>query len=191
MKEHEDTKNPKGAGKPEPPDPAEEIKPSDYLRAVKVHLRSGKQKDAFTLLLRASVQFPDEPLILSYYGCLQAGVDKKYRSGVEACKRAIALFRAKKSSGEEVLYPVFYLNLGRAFLAAGKKKDAIDAFHKGLQYDKSNSDLRKELRGLGMRKKPLVPFLDRANPINKCIGMILQKAKKEPEKRRGKGTRGK
>lgn len=191
MKEHDDTKKPKGGGEPAPQNPTEEIKPSAYLRAVKAHLRSGKQKDAFGLLLRASVQFPDEPLILSYYGCLQAIVDKKHRSGVETCKRALALFKGKKSSGEEVLYPVFYLNLGRAYLAAGKKKDAIDAFHKGLQYDKSNSDLRKELRGLGMRKNPPVPFLDRANPINKYIGMILKKAKKEPEKHRGKGTRGK
>jgi len=190
MKGHDDTKKPKSGGEPAPPDPAEEIKPSAYLRAVKAHLRSGKQKDAFGLLLRASVQFPDEPLILSYYGCLQAIVDKKHRSGVEACKRAIAMFKGEKSSGEEVLYPVFYLNLGRAYLAAGKKKDAIDAFHKGLQYDKSNSDLRKELRGLGMRKTPPVPFLDRANPINKYMGIILKKAKKEPEKHRGKGTRG-
>ena len=191
MKGHDDTKKPKSGGESAPSDHAEEIKPSAYLRAVKGHLRSGKQKDAFGLLQRASVQFPDEPLILSYYGCLQAIVDKKHRTGVEACKRAIALFKRKKSSGEEVLYPVFYLNLGRAYLAAGKKKDAIDAFHKGLQYDKSNSLLRKELRGLGMRKPPPVPFLDRANPINKYIGMILQKAKKEPEKHRGKGTRGK
>jgi tetratricopeptide (TPR) repeat protein len=191
MKKRDDPKKPEDAGEPTPPDPAEEIKPSDYLRAVKVHLRGGEQKDAFSLLLRASVQFPDEPLILSYYGCLQAIVDKKYRSGVEACKRALVLFKEKKSSGEEVLYPVFYLNLGRAYLAAGKKKDAIDAFHKGLQYDKSNSDLRKEIRRLGMRKKPPVPFLDRANPINKYIGLILQKVKKEPEKHSGKGTRGK
>ncbi len=192
MKDHNDRKKkPEGAGESAPPSLAEEAKPSDYLRAVKVHLRSGKQKEAFSLLLRASVQFPDEPLILSYYGCLQAVVDKKYRSGVEVCKRAIALFKAKKSPHEDVLYPVFYLNLGKSYLAAGKKKDAIDAFHKGLQYDRSNSVLRKELRGLGMRKKPPVPFLDRANPINKYIGMILQKAKKEPEKSRGKGTRGK
>jgi tetratricopeptide (TPR) repeat protein len=191
MKKRDDPKKPEDAGEPAPPESAEEIKPSDYLRAVKVHLRGGEQKDAFSLLLRALVQFPDEPLILSYYGCLQAIVDKKYRSGVEVCKRAIALFEEKKSSREEVLYPVLYLNLGRAYLAAGKKKEAIDAFHKGLQYDKSNSDLRKELRRLGTRKKPPVPFLDRANPINKCIGLILQKAKKEPEKHRGKGIRGK
>ena len=191
MKEDDDPKGPLGASEPVQPDSAEEIKPSEYLRAVKAHLRSGKQKDAFSLLLRASLQFPDEPLILSYYGWLQATVDKKYRSGVESCKRALALFEDKGSSGEHVLYPVFYLNLGKAYLAAGKKKDAINAFNKGLQHDKSNSDLRKELRGLGMRKKPPVSFLDRANPINKYIGMILQKSKKEPDKRGGKGTRGK
>ena len=189
MKKNDDPKKRGDGGEPAPLHRAEEIKPSDYLRTVKVHLRSGEQKDAFSLLLRASVQFPDEPLIISYYGCLQAIVDKKYRSGVEACKRAIALFKEKKSSREEVLYPVLYLNLGRAYLAAGKKKDAIDAFHKGLEYDKSNSDLRREFRGLGMRKKPPVPFLDRANPINKYMGLILQKAKKEPEKHRGKGTK--
>ena len=191
MKEHGDSKRPGGEREPTSHDAAEEIKPSEYLRAVKAHLRSGKQKDAFSILLRASVQFPEEPLILSYYGWLQAIVDKKYRSGVESCKKAIALFEEKESSGERVLYPVFYLNLGRAYLAAGKKKDALDAFHRGLRYDKSNSDLRKELRGMGMRKKPLLPFLDRANPINKFIGIILQKTKKEPEKRGGKGIRGK
>jgi tetratricopeptide (TPR) repeat protein len=191
MKEHNDPKKPDNASELMSSVPAEQIRPADYLRAVKAHLRSGKLKDAFGLLLQAAVQFPDEPLILSYYGCLQALVDKKYRTGVETCRRAIALFKEKESFGMEVLYPVFYLNLGRAYLAAGKKKDAIEAFHKGLKYDNGNNDLRKELRGLGIRKKPLVPFLDRSNPINKYIGMILQKTKNEPGKGRGKGTRGK
>ena len=125
MKEHDDTKKPKGGGESSPPDPAEEIKPSAYLRAVKAHLRSGKQKDAFGLLQRASVQFPDEPLILSYYGCLQAIVDKKHRSGVETCKRAITLLTKAETFGEELLYPVFYLNLGRAYLAASKKASSL------------------------------------------------------------------
>jgi len=189
MKEYDDSKKPENASEPTST-PAEHVGPGDYLRSVKAHLRSGKQKDAFGLLLQAAVQFPDEPLILSYYGCLQALIDKKYRSGVETCKRAIALFKERESFGMEVLYPVFYLNLGRAYLAAGKKKDAIEAFHKGLKYDNSNNDLRKEMRGLGIRKKPPVPFLDRSNPINKYIGMILQKTKSEPVKGRGKGTRG-
>ena len=165
-----------------------EIRPSDYLRAVRTHLRNDRQKDAHDLLLQATVQYPEDPLILSYFGCLQALVGKKFRNGVETCKRAIHLLKDKGTFSEEVLYPVFYLNLGRAYVAAGRKKDAIDSFKKGLQYDNGNGSLRKELQMLGVRKQPLVPFLDRSNPINMCIGFILHKTKRSAA---GKsGTRG-
>ncbi len=167
------------AGSSANPD-VENVKPSDYLRAVKANLRNGKQKDAFVLLQQAAVRFPDEPLILSYYGCFQALVDKKYRSGVETCKKAIAMLRQKGAFEEELLYPVFYLNLGRAYLSAGKKPDAIEAYTRGLKYDNGNSDLRRELRGLGLRKAPPVPFLDRSNPINKYIGLMLRTVEKTP-----------
>ena len=165
----------------------EEIRPSDYLRAVRAHLQSGKHKDAYSILLQASVRFPEEPLILSYFGCLQAIVDKKYRSGVENCKRAIQLLKKQGSFSEEVLYPVFYLNLGRAYIAAGRKKDAIETLTKGLKYDSGNSDLKKELHGLGVRRQPTVPFLDRANPINKYIGMILKSENKAAPARKSGG----
>lgn len=170
-------------------DQNEEIKPGEYLRAVRSHLRSGKNKEAYGLLLQASVRYPEDPVILSYYGCLQALVDKKFRSGVETCNRAILLLKKQGTSSEEVLYPVFYLNLGRAFVAAGRKKDAIDAFKKGLKYDSGHSDLKKELQGLGVRKQPPVSFLDRSNPINKYIGMILKSEKNAPPggKKGGRG----
>ncbi|MGE5172891.1 MAG: hypothetical protein ACM3MD_03585 [Betaproteobacteria bacterium] len=173
MEKYDEQKKAVSAGEVARQKEAHDARPVDYLRAVKANLRSGRQKDAFRLLQQAAIRYPDDPLILSYYGCLQALVDKKYRSGVETCKKAIGLMKKSKSFGEEVLYPVFYLNLGRAYVAAGKKKDAIEAFNNGLQYDNSNHDLRKELRGMGVRKKPPVPFLDRSNPINKYIGMIL------------------
>jgi len=177
MEKKNGIKNP-GADEPERTEAPEVIKPSDYLRAVRSNLRSGKLKEAYSLLLQATVQHPDDPLILSYFGCLQAIVDKKYRSGVEACKRAIVLLKKQEAFSEEVLYPVFYLNLGRAYVAAGKKQDAMDSFKKGLRYDNGNSDLKKELQRLGVRKQPPVPFLDRSNPINKYIGLLLQKTKK-------------
>ncbi len=172
------------------PDKAGDAKPSDYLKAVKANLRNGKQKNAFVLLQQAAVRFPDEPLILSYFGCFQALVDKKYRSGVETCKKAIALLKRKGAFGEELLYPVFYLNLGRAFLSAGKKPEAIDAYTRGLKYDNSNSDLLRELRGLGIRKSPPVAFLDRSNPINKYIGLMLRSSAKKPEKANKRGAPG-
>lgn len=175
--------DPGGASQPER---GKDLKPADYLRAVKVHLRNGKQKEAFILLQQASIRFPDDPFILSYFGCFQAVVDKKHRSGVDNCKKAITLLKKIGSIDEELLLPVFYLNLGRACVAGGKRKDAIDAFHQGLKYDNGNKDLWKELRGLGERKKPVVPFLDRSNLINIYLGKMLKKGQREKEKSGGR-----
>jgi hypothetical protein len=57
------------------------------------------------------------------------------------------------------------------------KKKAIEAFYKGLTYDHENKDLIREIKKLGMRRKPLMSFLPRSHPINKYIGMILNKLK--------------
>jgi tetratricopeptide (TPR) repeat protein len=184
MREQDDTKKAVNQNRPAPGPSTGVIKPGDYLRAVKVSLRKGNQKEAFNLLQDAALQHPDDPFILSYYGCLQALVGRKYRAGVEKCKQALSMIKRESSFGEEMLYPVFYLNLGRAYVAAGKKKDALDSFEKGLMYDSGNHDILMELRGLGSRRKALVSFLDRSNPINKYIGLILHRANKESDKKR-------
>jgi tetratricopeptide (TPR) repeat protein len=184
MKEKDDSKKAWNAIDPVTKSSHDVVKPGDYLRAVKASLRKGDQKEAFGLLQHAALQYPDDPFILSYYGCLQALVDKKYRAGVEKCKQALTLIQRESSFGEEMLYPGFYLNLGRAFIAAGKKDDALDAFKKGLKYNSGHRDILNELRALGKRKKSVVPFLDRSNPINKYIGLILRRADKASEKKR-------
>jgi tetratricopeptide (TPR) repeat protein len=169
---------PGNEGASAPPDSSGEIKPGEYLRAAKAHLRSGKQKAAYAVIVEAMMHYPNEPLILSYYGLLQGLVDRKHRSAVETCKKAVGLCNAKDAYSRDVLYPVLLLNLGKAYLAAGKKKDAIDAFKRGLSYDRSHPDIRRELKVLGERKKPPVSFLGRENPINKLIGMLLHKGEK-------------
>ena len=184
MSEQDDIKKSVNASDPVTNASSEVVKPGDYLRAVKVSLRQGNQKEAFGLLQQAALQYPDDPFILSYYGCLQALVERKYRAGVEKCKKAISLIQQESSFGEEMIYPVFYLNLGRAYIAARKKDDALEAFKKGLKFNSGNRDILNELRALGSRKKALVPFLDRSNPINKYIGLILRRADKASDKKR-------
>jgi len=183
MEKHDDPKKHAAGREPEHDVPAGELTARDYLRQVKINLSKGRQVEAFGLLQRANVNFPDDAFVLSYYGCLQALVDKKHRTGIENCKRALALVKKSFSFGEEMLYPVFYLNLGRAYVAAGKKKEALETFYKGLQFDNTNRDLQKEVKALGKRKAAPVPFLDRSNPINKYIGMILRPSGKTAEKK--------
>jgi tetratricopeptide (TPR) repeat protein len=163
---------------PEITEPARIFKPVHYIKAARTHLKNGRQKAAYGILLRAVVLYPEEPLILSYCGCLQAIVDKKYRSGVETCRKAIVLFKPEDAYTAGVIYPVLYLNLGRAYLAAGRKRDAIEAFSRGRKFDRSHTEIKKELHLLGIRKELPVPFLSRSNPINKYIGLLLHRSDK-------------
>jgi tetratricopeptide (TPR) repeat protein len=163
-----------------PPDA--ELSPADYLRAVKNLLAKGGKRDACELLQPALIKYPDDPFLLSYYGYLSACFVGKYRNGVESCKRAITLFEKKglrgENTSEQKIYAVLYLNLGRACLAGGKKKDAIDALHKGLYFDKQNKELQAEVTKLGIRKYVPISFLDRSNPINAFFGKLLRKTDK-------------
>ena len=156
--------------------PVQEVmSPSDYLKTVKTLLMRKNQRSALEALKEGLEQYPENPFILAYYGCLEAIVNKKYRFGINMCKKAMSLLEKKVPFGEEFFYPIFYLNLGRAYLASGKRKDAVAAFKKGLETDTGNSDLLMELSMLGVRKKSPVTFLSRSNPINKYIGMLLRK----------------
>ncbi|HUI45923.1 MAG TPA: hypothetical protein VL122_08100 [Nitrospirota bacterium] len=152
------------------------LKPADYFRQAKYQLRVGKQKEAFALLQQSIIHFPNDPVLLSYYGCLLVLVEKKYRMGIETCLKALKKLQTKGAFDEEVVYPALYYNLGRAYAGAGKRKEALDALKKGLSYDRWNSDIIKEMRSMGIRReKPPIPFLKRSNSLNVIIGIMFYK----------------
>ncbi|HTG01525.1 MAG TPA: tetratricopeptide repeat protein [Nitrospirota bacterium] len=157
---------------------------ADSLKKIQIHLRNSRQRDAYEMLKDAMVKFYDDPMHLSFYGFLKAALDGKYRSGIEDCLRAISLFQKKLWAGDETLVStqkaVLFLNLGKAYYASGRRKDAIDAFHKGLQSDPMNRDVQVTLQKVGIRKVVLIPFLDRSNPLNSFFGKMLRKSGNPP-----------
>jgi len=151
------------------------IKPNEYFRQVKAHLRAGNQIAAFALLQQLVMHSPDEPVLLSYYGYLLVRVARRYRMGIETCLLAIEKLQTR-TFDEESVYPVFYCNLGMAYAIAGKRKEALEALNRGHSYDRWNSDIMKAKQSLGIRRKsPPIPFLNRSNPLNIVIGIMLQK----------------
>lgn len=148
---------------------------SDYMAEVKDLLRRKNPKSALALLNEATERHPDDPFILSYQGCLLAMVEKKHDQGVATCRKAIEQLNRNVPFGQDFFYPSFYLNLGRAYLAAGRKDEAVKALNQGLKYDRDNGDLLWELKKMGTRRRPTVPFLGRSNPINKYMGMVLDR----------------
>ncbi len=148
---------------------------SEYFDEVQRLLKRGNGKTALSVLVDALEKFPSDPFLLSYYGCLVAVVENRPKEGIKICEDALALLDNTMPFGKEFFYPVFYLNLGRAYLKGNKKREAVNAFNKGLKHDPENHDLLWEIRKLGTRRKPAVPFLKRSNPINKYIGMLIGK----------------
>lgn len=147
---------------------------AEYFDTVKKLLRSGNNRQALRILKEGFGEFPEDLFIMSYYGSLTAVVEKKFDKGIELCQKALGKLDA---ATEKSVHATFYLNLGRAYLAGGQKEQAIEAFNNGLTFAKKNHDLLWELKKLGTRKNPPIPFLSRGNPINKYIGMIRSKLK--------------
>ena len=70
--------------------------------------------------------------------------------------------------------PEHYLNLGRVYLKAKRKDEAIAELRRGLSFG-HNQTIKSILKDLGLRKKPLFPFLPRNNFLNKYAGIILKR----------------
>jgi tetratricopeptide (TPR) repeat protein len=150
-------------------------KKSEYFKEANAMLQAGREVDALTTMQEGVNAYPGDPFLLSYYGCLVAVVDRRPTDGVKLCKQALARLRHSLPFGNDMFYPVFYLNLGRAYLVADNRKDAIQSLKRGLSIDPKNRDLLDELKKLGVRKKPTVAFLERSHPINRWIGILLNR----------------
>jgi tetratricopeptide (TPR) repeat protein len=146
---------------------------SEYFSEVQQLLRRGSGTQALETLGDALAKYPGDPFLLSYYGCLIAIVENNPREGIRICEEAIGALNTAMPFGTEFFYPIFYLNLGRAYLKGKRKADAIKSFQQGLKHDPDNKDIKGELQKLGSRRRLPVPFLGRSNPINKYIGRLL------------------
>ncbi len=160
-------------GSSEQQEPPADVPAVEYLKAARTHLRNDRRKEAYSILLKAAPVHPNHPIILSYLGWLQAVVDKRYQSGLASCRKSFALFKTSDPRSAARIYPVLYLNLGMTYLAADRKKEAVENFRKGLQYDRNHGELKREMKRLGIRKEPPLSFLSRSNVLNRVIGKLV------------------
>lgn len=127
-------------------------------------MEANQLKDAHRLFREAYEKNPNDPKAQSYYGYTLALVEDKVHKGIELCMKAI-------NSAEPD--PNFFLNIGLLYLKLNRRREAVGAFKRGLQIDRSNRkihDVWKEK--LGWRRPPAIPFLARENFLNKLIGKM-------------------
>lgn len=155
-----------------------QIKKTEFFELAKSLLKKNKGPEALKVLQEGLEVYPSDPFLLSYYGCLLSIISKKHAEGVNICRDAISKLNQTIPIGREYFYPSFYLNLGRAYLGGGKKRDAVKAFNLGLKADPDDAEILEAMNNIGSRRRPPISFLERSSPINKYIGTLLKKASK-------------
>ncbi len=138
-------------------------------------LRSGRRNPALGAIREALRYYPDDPFLLSYQGYLISVVEKDGRRGVQLCRKAINGLGDALVNGTSVDYSPYFLNLSKAYLSAGDKKSAMQAIQRGLTFNANSRALLWELKRLGTRRSPPIPFLKRSNPLNRIIGKLRHK----------------
>jgi tetratricopeptide (TPR) repeat protein len=113
------------------------------------------------------VQLDGNPVNSSYLAACMAKERGQFGKAVLLCREAIE---------KEPENPVHYLNLGRVYLFQGQREEAVKTFREGLSHN-MEPDIIEELNRLGMRKKPVIPFLTRNNPLNKFLGKAMKMLK--------------
>jgi hypothetical protein len=106
---------------------------------------------------------PPQARYLSQYGLCLGTVMQRRHEGVRFCREAAELERYN---------PDVHCNLGRILIYAGRRKDAHHAFMQGLSIQSDHQGIIRSLKDMGVRRRPVIPFLSRDNPLNIYLGRV-------------------
>jgi len=100
---------------------------------------------------------------LSQYGLFLGLSGRRRYEGVRFCREAVAM---------EGYNPDFQWNLGRALMSANRRREAYVALRKGLRLQRDHRGIIADLKRMGVRRRPPLPFLGRDNPVNVFLGRL-------------------
>jgi len=106
---------------------------------------------------------PGNPRNRSYLGLCLELAERRFDRALELCRAA---------AKEEFFNPVLYQNLARVHLAFGFKAEGIRFLRRGLLIDPDNENIGEYLERLGQRRPPVLGFLRRRHPFNRCLGQL-------------------
>jgi hypothetical protein len=105
-------------------------------------------------------------VVYSFLGYGIARYQKRIRDGLKLCEHAVKI---------QYYEPDNHLNLARVQLMTSDRRAAVASIARGLKLDPNHRGL-KELRiEIGVRRRPVIPFLSRSNLFNQLFGKIRHK----------------
>lgn len=133
-----------------------------FARALEM-LNRNNVADAIKSLEAALQILPDNAEYLSHYGLCVALERDNFKAGRRLCERAIRM------EPREIVHQV---NLGRVYRLQGDRKAAHEAFIGAWQLNTSHPAPATQLLRMGVRRPPMLPFLDRSHWLNVRLGRL-------------------
>jgi Flp pilus assembly protein TadD len=126
-------------------------------------LRDGHAGEALECLRRASQLKQQNPYYLSFLGVATARAERNWAAAVDLCKTAASMRRNEAQ---------LYVNLAEVYVSAGRRDDAVETLNTAVKYCGADARLNRIRAKLGRRSSPVLPFLDRANALNRSLGKL-------------------
>jgi len=117
------------------------------------------------MYLEKASQKGKTPLLDSYLAYCLAREHNSYSEAIELGKGAM---------NEQSRNLVLYLNLAKIYILAGQRNNALKVLRQATKRGRDGRVLRL-IKNLGIRKKPVFPFLQRENLINIFLGKLRHK----------------
>jgi Flp pilus assembly protein TadD len=146
---------------------------TDALTSFKqgVQLLKGGYSQKALLELRRCVECDStNPYYLSFLGLAIARSEKRWAEAIKLCETALQ-FKRKELQ--------LHLNLAEVYVASGQRSDAIIILDQARESFGPNARLVKARSRVEKRRSPMLPFLDRQNPLNKSLGKLRHRASKQ------------
>jgi len=154
-------------------EPRDTFESREFYIKAEANIRRNNYGEALRLLEQAIKISPEHPVYLSTMGLCESMMGDPGK-GEKMCRMALQLAGRERD-------PMLYVNLGRVLLDGGDRMGARDNFMKAYRKDNTNAPAALELSRMGVRKKPVLPFLGRNHPLNKHLGKLRHQLR---EKRR-------
>ncbi len=126
-------------------------------------LQNGYSGSAVVHLRKAFEHDSGNPFYVSYYGLALARAEDDWAKAEGLCQAALRMKRDQ---------PDLYVNLAEVYRRAGKLEDALWILYNGLHFTQWDSRLVRALERLGVRRRPVLSFLDRKHFLNRQLGKL-------------------
>lgn len=143
-----------------------EIRTEECYEAGVSLLEGGRAQEAFEHLSRAYHSDPKSARYRSSYALALALAKGEFLAAADLARTAVQ---------QEFYNPDLYMNLAKIYLIHGFKAEAVRILRRATMVDPDNERILGELASLGVRRRPIIPFLPREHRLNRALGKLFSR----------------